>query len=175
MGRGAWTPQRQQMWVPGSLWGFRVCVLWLPQLGVPFPGFCHNRERPQMKEELLISSRAAVELAPTVRLSLRRSWERLHLKQRWDHEEKVLTFIEKGEVEAVPGELLGQVPGWCSPILLKAVQFINLEGLAHSVLLVLPIGSRAWEEPWHREQQKLIFLVNSPVDSELDSWLHPEA
>ena len=38
--------------------------------------------RPQMKEELLISSRAVVEPAPTARLGLRRSWERLHLRQR---------------------------------------------------------------------------------------------
>lgn len=131
--------------------------------------------RPQMKEELLISSRAVVEPAPTARLGLRRSWERLHLRQRWDHEEKILIFIEKGEVEPVPGELLGQVPGCRSPILLKAVQSINLKWLAHIILLVLPIGSCAQKEPWHREQQKLIFLVSYPVDSELDSWLHLEA
>lgn len=174
MGRGGMdASQRQQMWIPEAC---EVCVLWWPQLGAPFPGFCHNRERPQMKEELLVRSRAAVSSAPRVRLSLREAGRSYTSSKGWDHEEKVLTFYIKGiEVEAVPGELLGQVPGWCSPILLKAVQFINLEGLAHSVLLVLPIVAAVPGRNRDIGNSRSLTQVNSPVDSELDSWLHPEA
>ena len=58
-----------------------MCPL-LASVGSTLPGSCHSREGPQTKEELVISSRAAVKLAPTVWLSLRRSWEGFCLRQR---------------------------------------------------------------------------------------------